>query len=222
MDDIIIITYTNLADHITSLEILLHTTTTNGLKLSKEKSHLLAHKTIFLENHISRNTRKIDESHISKLLNRHRPTTPLQLLSFLQSIQFYREYFRDIHLDIAQLYKFTTTNKHLKHKKLNLPTSAWKNYDNILQELKQNSGLHLYIPEYPIEVHCDASSFDVRAMLCQSVPKHILDSHLNNQHLQAEEILIPLSFFSKSLPPVVKKRCPTYTELYCILYAIRY
>uniref|UniRef100_A0AAF5DRP9 Reverse transcriptase domain-containing protein n=1 Tax=Strongyloides stercoralis TaxID=6248 RepID=A0AAF5DRP9_STRER len=157
-DDIIIITYTNLADHITSLEILLHTTTTNGLKLSKEKSHLLAHKTIFLENHISRNTRKIDESHISKLLNRHRPTTPLQ---------------------------------------------------------KQNSGLHLYIPEYPIEVHCDASSFDVRAMLCQSVPKH-------NQHLQAEEILIPLSFFSKSLPPVVKKRCPTYTELYCILYAIRY
>uniref|UniRef100_A0A0N5C4H9 Reverse transcriptase domain-containing protein n=1 Tax=Strongyloides papillosus TaxID=174720 RepID=A0A0N5C4H9_STREA len=167
VDDIIVVTHTNRQDHIEALECLLQTTIKYGLKLSPDKSQLLATETIFLGNHITQNTRKIEQSHITKLLQKNKPETPSQLLSFLQSIQFYREYFRKIHVDITELYKYTSTDRNLKHKKLNMPTSAWKHYDNIIIELKENTGLHLYIPGYPIEVHCDASSYGIGGMLCQ-------------------------------------------------------
>uniref|UniRef100_A0A0N4ZGQ5 RNA-directed DNA polymerase n=1 Tax=Parastrongyloides trichosuri TaxID=131310 RepID=A0A0N4ZGQ5_PARTI len=221
IDDLILITFTNREDHITALKLFLDLTISAGLKLSPEKTTMLSTETIFLGNHITCSHRKIDNSHITKLLNNKKPETPSQLLSFLQSIQFYREYFRSIQVDIAELYKYTTTNRSCKNKKLVMPTSAWKHYDNILNELKNNSGLHLFIPGYPIELHVDASSYGIGSMLCQRVPAHIgyPDEY---DETDSKEVLIPLSFYSKSLPPTVNGRCSTYTELFAIHRSVRY
>uniref|UniRef100_A0A0N5C168 RNA-directed DNA polymerase n=1 Tax=Strongyloides papillosus TaxID=174720 RepID=A0A0N5C168_STREA len=103
-----------------------------------------------------------------------------------------------------------------------MPTSTWKHYDNIINELKENTGLHLYIPGYPIEVHCDASSYGIGGMLCQRVPQHILDGHDLKIGKHKDEVLVPLSFYSKTLPSVKRKRCPTFTEIYSILHCLRY
>lgn len=86
VDDIIVVTYTNLSDHIEILKNLLEVTINNGLKLSPDKTVLMATETIFLGNHITTDKRKIDISHITKILNKKRPMTPAQMLSFLQSI----------------------------------------------------------------------------------------------------------------------------------------
>uniref|UniRef100_A0A0K0FX43 RT_RNaseH domain-containing protein n=1 Tax=Strongyloides venezuelensis TaxID=75913 RepID=A0A0K0FX43_STRVS len=87
-----------------------------------------------------------------------------------------------------------------------MPTSAWEHYDNIINELKENTGLHLYIP----------------GMLCQRVPQHVLDRHDLTVGKHQDEVLVPLSFYSKTLPSVKRKRCPTFTEIYSILHCLRY
>uniref|UniRef100_A0A0K0G658 Reverse transcriptase domain-containing protein n=1 Tax=Strongyloides venezuelensis TaxID=75913 RepID=A0A0K0G658_STRVS len=57
VDDIIVVTHTNRQDHIEALECLLETTIKYDLKLSPDKSQLLATETIFLGNHLTQNTR---------------------------------------------------------------------------------------------------------------------------------------------------------------------
>ncbi|CEF60784.1 Hypothetical protein SRAE_X000256700 [Strongyloides ratti] len=138
-DDIIVVTYTNLSDHIEILKNLLEVTINNGLKLSPDKTVLMATETIFLGNHITTDKRKIDISHITKILNKKRPMTPAQI-------------------------------------------------DNV--------GLHLYQPNFLLEVHCDASSYEIEGMLCQKVP------HKNSSNSNAS-ISLPLSFYNKTLPPVI-------------------
>ena len=106
MDDVIIATET-IEEHVLALRMFLRRMKETGWKIKLEKSTILVNEVKFLGYVVSAEGIKPDPERVKLYAEWERPKNPRQLVSFLQSLQYYKRFIKGFSLISAPLYELT-------------------------------------------------------------------------------------------------------------------
>uniref|UniRef100_A0A0K0FFP3 Integrase catalytic domain-containing protein n=1 Tax=Strongyloides venezuelensis TaxID=75913 RepID=A0A0K0FFP3_STRVS len=144
-----------------------------------------------------------DES-VDKLIRRHVPSSKKELYNFLQSASYFKRCLPEFASKTANLFTLATD----KNGKIEFSKEHLAAFEQVKENLINAPKLAFYNPNFKTFLTTDASN-------------HSVETYLNQVNPDTNEER-PIAFWSAKLPPTVKDRCPTYTELYAIEHALRY
>ena len=128
------------------------------------------------------------EEKVRALKNAPKPTNVSQLKSFLGLVNYYSKFLPNLSTTLAPLYKLLQ-----KQKSWTWGTEQNKAFQAVKEQLSSNSVLTHYSPDLKLVLSCDASPYDVGAVL-----SHQYDDGSDR----------PIAFASRSLSPAEKKIFP--------------
>ena len=106
LDDVIIATET-IEEHIIAIRLFMRRMAETGWKIKMEKSSILKSEVLFLGYIIGESGMRCDPERVKIYEEWEQPTNARQLISFLQSLQYYKRFIRNFALISAPLYDLT-------------------------------------------------------------------------------------------------------------------
>nr|GEU83450.1 reverse transcriptase domain-containing protein [Tanacetum cinerariifolium] len=153
-----------------------------NLCLNWEKSHFMVKEGIVLDHKISKNRIEVDKAKVDVIAKLPHPTTVKGVRSFLGHAGFYRRFIQDFS-------KISRPMTHLLEK--NTPFIFFEDCIKAFQMLKKKltEAPILIAPNWdlPFKLMCDASDFDIGAILGQRHEKHFKPVHYASKTLTDAE-----------------------------------
>ncbi|GKF16886.1 reverse transcriptase domain-containing protein [Tanacetum coccineum] len=152
-----------------NLEKMLKSCEETNLVLNWEKCHFMVKEGIVLGHKVSGSGIKVDKAKIKAISRLPYPTNVKAIRSFLGHVGFYRrfiKYFSQVARPMTQLM--------VKDVPFNFSEECIQAFDKLKHELKQAPIMIKPDWSLPFEVMCDASDYDVRAVLGQRIQTHTL------------------------------------------------
>ena len=96
IDDIIIVTRGEKSEHIKWVEETFTELQNNGYRAGKEKTEFCLKETVWLGQHISKNSIKPNKEKTLPMTNLEHPRNPKELKSFLGAVQYFSKFIKDL------------------------------------------------------------------------------------------------------------------------------
>uniref|UniRef100_A0A0K0ETC8 RNA-directed DNA polymerase n=1 Tax=Strongyloides stercoralis TaxID=6248 RepID=A0A0K0ETC8_STRER len=203
-DDFCVATQGTLQQHMNAVFELLERFQAAGLKISLEKSHFGGECVRFLGFEVSKKGAKISEINKNLFLSRKTPTNKAELISLLASSNYFRSTIPNYGNLTAGLYNLANSVSKKKDK-IQWDNSTLQSLKTLNESMGNPKWLRSLDPSKEIFMETDASQQAIGGFVYQLESKNIL----------------PIQYFSKKLSKSKRNRCPTYLELYAIVYGIQ-
>ena len=202
LDDILVHSSGSFEDHLSKLEELLESLEERGFTVNSKKSQLCRRSIKFLGHQVSAKGLQPLPDKVETILGIKVPNTKAKLLSFLQTVGYYRKFIKG----------FSHYAHRLKEK--TKPSTPWTGMD--AEDVRLFTAMQQRLISAPIlvypdssncewQLHTDASKFAVSAVLSQT---------------DARGIEHPVGFFSRSLTPAEKKWATWERECLGVLFGL--
>nr|GFA54307.1 reverse transcriptase domain-containing protein [Tanacetum cinerariifolium] len=204
------------------LERILKRCEDTNLCLNWEKSHFMVKEGIVLGHKISKQGIEVDKAKVDVITKLPHPTTVKGIRSFLGHADFYRRFIKDFS-------KIARPMTRLLEK--DTPFIFSQEYVEAFQTLKRKltKAPILITPNWdmPFELMCDASDFDIGAVLGQRQDKHFRPIHYDTKTMiEAEsnytttekEMLVVVYAFEKFWSYLIMNKSIVYTDHSALKY----
>lgn len=203
LDDVIIISKT-FEEHVTLLKRVFERLQMANLTINFEKSQFFRSSLRYLGYVVDSKGLRTDPDKVKSILNYPTPTNRKELKRFLGTASWYRRFIPQFSTVAGPLNRLTSTKK-------NAPEFVWspeaeKAFLELKSRLVQAPVLACPNFEHCFEVHTDASSFGVGAMLSQTI----------------DGIEHPIAYMSRSLTKQERNYSTTEREALAVLSALEY
>ena len=200
LDDILI-SGTNVADHLKNLEAVLSRLQEASLRLKCNKCAFLLPTVEYLGHKISAQGLQPTNEKIKAILDAPPPKDVTQLCSFLGLINYYGKFLSQLLSTLSPLYRLTQKNA-----KWNWGPEQQKAFEQAKTSLSSESLLEHYNPEKELILACDASPYGVGA---------VLSHHSENGQER------PIAYASRSLAPAERKYSQLEKESLAIVFGVK-
>ena len=200
LDDILI-SGTNVADHLKNLEAVLSRLQEAGLRLKRNKCAFLLPAVEYLGHKISAQGLQPTNEKIKAIRDAPPPKDVTQLCSFLGLINYYGKFLSQLSSTLSPLYRLTQKNA-----KWNWGPEQQKAFEQAKTSLSSESLLEHYNPEKELILACDASPYGVGAVL----------SHRSENGQER-----PIAYASRSLAPAERKYSQLEKEGLAIVFGVK-
>lgn len=203
LDDVIIISQ-SFEEHVTLLERVFEKLSAANLTINLEKSSFFRNKLRYLGYVVDSQGLRTDPEKVQAILDYPTPSNKKEVKRFLGTASWYRRFIPQFSTVAGPLNKLTSTKK-------NTPPFSWtpeaeKSFLELKTRLVQAPVLACPNFDYPFEVHTDASSFGVGAMLAQTI----------------DGIEHPIAYMSRSLTKPEQNYSTTEREALAVLTALEH
>lgn len=201
IDDVLILSST-VKEGIERLRLVLEVLTKAGFSVNFSKCSFLQKRVEYLgfvieDGHVQPNPNKIEA-----LTMLPPPSTITQLRQFIGLASYFRQFVRDFSKTMTPLFKLTSG----KNKTLDWKQSHEEVRQKIINQLTSEPVLMIFSPNFPIEVHTDASADGYGAMLLQKVD--------NKQHV--------VSYYSRRTSPAESRYHSYELETLAVVNAVKH
>ena len=200
LDDILI-TGPTVEAHLQTLNRVLQTLASKGLKLKKEKCSFLNESVSYLGHQISCKGVHTSDDKVEAIVNFPTPKNQQELSSFCGMIKYYHRFLPRVSEVMAPLYTLEKSKSDVEWKWGEEEDDA---FQNAKQLLMSNSLLVHYDPTLPLYITCDASAYGIGAVLEQ----------------KAQGILQPVCYASRTLSTSEKNYSQTEKEGLAVVWAV--
>ncbi|KAL0849096.1 hypothetical protein ABMA28_013456 [Loxostege sticticalis] len=203
LDDVIIISQ-SFEEHVSLLERVFEKLSAANLTINLEKSSFFRNKLRYLGYVVDSQGLRTDPEKVQAILDYPTPSNKKEVKRFLGTASWYRRFIPQFSTVAGPLNKLTSTKK-------NTPPFSWtpeaeKSFLELKTRLVQAPVLACPNFDYPFEVHTDASSFGVGAMLAQTI----------------DGIEHPIAYMSRSLTKPEQNYSTTEREALAVLTALEH
>ncbi|GKD11033.1 reverse transcriptase domain-containing protein [Tanacetum coccineum] len=195
-----------------------------NLVLNWEKCHFMVKEGIVLGHKISKSGIEVDKSKVDVITKLPHPTTVKGIRNFLGHAGFYRRFIQDFS-------KIARPMTHLLEKETLFIFSkeCIEAFETLKIKLTQAPILVALDWDLPFEIMCDASDFDVGAVLGQRKTKHFQPIHYASKTMieaqahyttMEKELLVVVYAFKKFRPYLVLSKSIVYTDHSALKYLL--
>ena len=163
--DDILITGSSDEEHLEHLDEVLHRLAEAGMRLKKEKCAYLLPSVEYLGHTISAEGLSASDSKVLGILKASLPRDVTELRSFLGLVNYYGKFLPDLASTLAPLYALLQ-----KHKTWSWGCKEEEGFNKVKEMLKSPRVLVHFDPNLPLIVTCDASPYEVGAVLSHEMP----------------------------------------------------
>ncbi|XP_048007003.1 uncharacterized protein K02A2.6-like isoform X1 [Leguminivora glycinivorella] len=199
--DDILITGSNLKQHLITVNTVLDRLQAHGLKLKKEKCVFLQDKVRYLGYVIDKSGLSVDKSKIKPILEMPYPSNVSQLRSFLGMVNFYAKFVKDLSNYLAPLHALLQ-----KYTRWQWGEKQIDAFNRVKSMLSSAEVLAHYDPGLDVVVTSDASPFAVGAILA---------------HRYADGSERPLAYASRALTAAERNYSQIHKEALSIYFAVK-